>query len=289
MNKIRLDHLRMMALAKANSDRNCSHLESEDEQALEMAARSPTRQDYSQWGSLAPREIVGRYANGTIVAWALTAIGQYCTVRDVGSVVQTSQLMIDSYVLAQELKRFGKPGAPYTPDAKFMQTQNLVALRRRLDFVGCTYLNQVPGLDVVALVLNSRGEMAHWSLMLYFCRENSVVLFDSLGRSHFELAETAYRLFVTLRFIPSGTLFERRQAAAAAQQRGAWECGYLTIANALFFSRRLYELLPDVTDPSQLTGNDETVRRLAAALLKRSQQNRIIAQFRDLRMSRINR
>ena len=286
MNKIHVDYLRMMAQAKANTDRNCMHLDSEEEHILRLAATKPKFQNASSWGSLAPQDIVGRYANGTVIAWALKSIGQYCSTRDLGSVVQTPFLMIDSYMLAHELKRFSSTGTPYVPDAGFMKTQNLVSLRQRLQHVGRTYLNQVDDLEVVAFVLNSRGEMAHWSVMFYFCRENSVVLFDSLGRSHFELAETAYRLFVTLNFIPSGAQFSRRTSSAL--QNGSWECGYIVISTALFFSRRLYEVLKDVADPNDVTANEELIRKLAGALFTRSQQNRIIEKLRDLRLSRVN-
>lgn len=285
MNKINLDALRRMAQAKAKIDRECSHLDSSDEHVLSLAASELKIHNSASWGSLAPADVIKRYANSAIIMWALQTIGFYCSVRDVGSVLQTPYLVIDSHVLAHELARFSDDRQPYEPDASFMKTHNLVALRHRLENAGCADLNGVAGLEVVAFILNSRGPVAHWSIMFYFCRDNTVQLFDSLGYLHGELAETAYRLFVALNFIPHGATFSRKTTTAL--QTGSWECGFIAISAALFFSRRIKEVLPGAVNPDKVTADEDLMRELAVNLLKRSQQNRCVSKFRELRMETV--
>jgi len=281
MSKIYLKQLQELTISHHNNKLARIYLTTDDEQILRNALQGEEKRRFSQWGALAPRDLIARWANASIISWTLECAGMYCRVNEIGSCLQLNCAYVDSHVMEEELKRFeSKDG--YRPLTTMMKI-NLSALRTRLNLCNAPTLREVPNLDYTAFILNSRQD-SHWSLLIYSIAENTIAHFDSMGDVNENLAERAYKMLVALRLIPAGTRI--RRLANPTLQRGSWECGFSVIATALSFSDTLKYLVPD-RDAQSIAGNSQLLCAMISQLLKRSEAARALDQFYTLRLERI--
>jgi hypothetical protein len=285
MTEIALKLLQNLAIAERDRQVRSMFLDGTDEAILEKAAKPhvPNKSwNFSLWGSLAPENAISSFANSTIIIWALRTLGGYCSVADVASVLQTKFVYVDSALISHELDRF-EVDKDYKPTDKFMKRANLFHLRERMQRCTAKTLDEIPGVEIVAIPLNSKN--AHWSLVIYSCKDKSVAHYDSIDGMHEDLAKKTYRLLAALNFIPHGAPYLRR--SSPAQQSGGWECGFALIATALFLSDALEKIYPAVKDPKEVIENADKLRYLITYMLQRSREAREIDAFFSQRLDKI--
>jgi hypothetical protein len=259
-----------------------SDLDEERLRAAQKTKSSGLAQNLALWGPLAPKNAISPYATASIINWTLRCVGRYSSVHELGSVLQTKCMLVDSVVVAREIANFERV-RDYTPDAKYPKNINLVSLRERMTRVGAAHLNGVPGLEFVAFPLNTENE--HWSLALYVCQSGVFAHFDSLGDLHNNLASSAYKLLVNLNFIPHGTEIVRRTVPAI--QAGGWQCGYALLTSALYYSGALREAVPDAEEMKDIIEDNVKLRTMIGYLLSRSRQAREVSMLCTARLANI--
>jgi len=215
----------------------------------------------------------------------MQCVGQFSTVKEVCSCLQRSNMFINSYVLEAELNRF-EIDKPHVPLNKEMRDINLSALKRRIFSKGYATLDQVPGLNSVAFLLNSKSTN-HWSLVIFDCHRKMFAHFDSADNINERLASKAFRLLITMGLFPDTTKFVRPECAP--QQLGGWECGYAMLATALHYSGALRKMMPEVEEPRDVICNAERFQRFVTLLLVRATAARDTAAYHQLRLERIYR
>jgi hypothetical protein len=282
MSKIYLKQLRELAIIYHNRKIARQFLLRDDEEILQNVLKADASYKPSEWGALLPRDITSRWANPSIINWALECIGLYSTVSEIGSCLQMRCAFVDSYVMEEELKSFNSKDG-YKP-LSIMKKSNLTMLRERLSLCSAETLRDVPGLDFVVFILNSRKDV-HWSILVYSVKENILAHFDSMGDVNESLAASAYKMLIALRFIPSGARI--RRLANPMLQRGSWECGYVVIATAFHFSDVLRLLVDGVNDPQTLSADNLLLKRLVAAMLERSKLARQLDKLTTRQLERV--
>jgi len=266
--------------------RDTEYLRDTDEERLWAALQTRTSglaQNLALWGPLAPKNAVSPYATASMISWALRVVAGYSSIYELGSILQTKCMLIDSDVVAREVNNSERM-RDYKPDGKFPKNANLVTLRERLtQRCGVTYLNEVKGLEFVALPLNTRNE--HWSLVLYSCATNALAHFDSLGDLNEGTAKSVYNLLVNLKFIPQGAEFVRR--VVPVTQAGGWQCGYAVMVTALHYAGALRAIVPDARETKDVIEDNAKLRVMIGYLLGRSRQAREVNRLCATRLANI--
>ena len=265
--------------------RTTEYLQDADEERLWAALQTRTSglaQNLALWGPLAPKNAVSPYATASMINWALRCVGDFSSVYELGSILQTKCMLIDSDVVAREV-RASECTRDYAPNGKFPKNANLVTLRERLTRCGATYWNQVQGLEFVALPLNTANE--HWSLALYSCATNMLAHFDTLSDYNEPMAKSAYNLLVNLQFIPHGAEFVRR--VVPVTQAGGWECGYAVMVTALHYAGALAAIAPDARETKDVIEDNTKLRAMINNLLGRSRQAREVNRLCATRLANI--
>lgn len=244
--------------------------------ALSMSKKKRSL-DLTQWGGLAPTELVKCFANDEIINWTLQSLLGYSSPADLFSATQTAMMYVNSHIVADELRHFkshdtgsAKEAPPYSPQSTICQTIGFSVLREKALLTSFGSLYMAPRLEILFLPLCCDG---HFSSLVYSATRNELMHYDSSSRMHEELAMRCSRMLKRMSIIPLEAPLQR--PTHPGTQSGSWQCGYVVAAFAAHCAGKLAALLGEESVTiKDVISDDEKLLKFVRALREHTMRAR---------------